>query len=406
MNPNLTQMNSFHTFKTYSFENYSPICAQIWEVVSEFQVFPVGVFYAFLMATMPVLRVCSVLFCLKWLHYDAGYSFLSLFNLTTIWRREKRVILILSPIRSANTYIHKSCDVGFSVCLLRFVTMSSYRRYANSVLQYYKFGNTRKFPSCFCIQIFQDAGLPVPVASRSKVWICDRLPAEIMGSNPAGAWMFAFNECCVLSLRRADHLSRGVLPTAMRRCVWYRNLKNEEAMANVGSQRHRGNKNVRMVVRDFLSNKRCGSPQKRSVKLRLYRQIQITRLATFAQILNFFTYMLRSWLRLPLWACGCLWYTEVRSDVTAVSVPVITLQSADWYGTGWEDYASGGQQVFLISTLTLLEVICIRQQTPALAKPCPTRSATFWFLSRLITKWTLSTYESNVIFFPGMLAKV
>ena len=27
----------------------------------------------------------------------------------------------------------------------------------------------------------------------------------------------------------------------MRRCVWSRNLKNEEAMARVGPQRHRGN---------------------------------------------------------------------------------------------------------------------------------------------------------------------
>jgi len=40
------------------------------------------------------------------------------------------------------------------------------------------------------------------------------------------------------SLRRADHSSRGVLPTMVRRCVRSRNLKNEEAMTCVGSQRH------------------------------------------------------------------------------------------------------------------------------------------------------------------------
>ena len=40
------------------------------------------------------------------------------------------------------------------------------------------------------------------------------------------------------SLQRADHSSRGVLPTVVRRCVWSRNLKNEEAMARVGPQRH------------------------------------------------------------------------------------------------------------------------------------------------------------------------
>ena len=42
------------------------------------------------------------------------------------------------------------------------------------------------------------------------------------------------------SLRRADRASRGVLPTVMRRCVWSRNLKNEEVMACVGLQRHGG----------------------------------------------------------------------------------------------------------------------------------------------------------------------
>jgi hypothetical protein len=34
-----------------------------------------------------------------------------------------------------------------------------------------------------------------------------------------------------MSLRRIDHLSRGVLPTVARRCVWSRNLENEEAKA-------------------------------------------------------------------------------------------------------------------------------------------------------------------------------
>jgi len=47
-------------------------------------------------------------------------------------------------------------------------------------------------------------------------------------------------------LQRADHSSRGVLPTVVRCCVWYRNIKNEEAMTRVGSQRHR-KKNVYML---------------------------------------------------------------------------------------------------------------------------------------------------------------
>jgi hypothetical protein len=39
------------------------------------------------------------------------------------------------------------------------------------------------------------------------------------------------------SLRRADHSSRSsreVLPNVVRRCVWYRNLVNEEAVAYRG----------------------------------------------------------------------------------------------------------------------------------------------------------------------------
>jgi hypothetical protein len=31
------------------------------------------------------------------------------------------------------------------------------------------------------------------------------------------------------SLRRADHSSRGVLPTVVRPCVWSRNLQSEAA---------------------------------------------------------------------------------------------------------------------------------------------------------------------------------
>ena len=36
---------------------------------------------------------------------------------------------------------------------------------------------------------------------------------------PPGVWIFVCCECCVLSLRRADRSSRGVLPIVVRRCV-------------------------------------------------------------------------------------------------------------------------------------------------------------------------------------------
>ena len=48
-----------------------------------------------------------------------------------------------------------------------------------------------------------------------------------------------------LSPRLADHSSRGVLPTVLRRCVRYRNLANEEAMAHRGLLSHmRGGRGI------------------------------------------------------------------------------------------------------------------------------------------------------------------
>ena len=52
--------------------------------------------------------------------------------------------------------------------------------------------------------------------------------------------MFVCCECCVLSGRGLcdELITRPVLPTVVRRCVWSRNIKNEKAMTRVGSQRH------------------------------------------------------------------------------------------------------------------------------------------------------------------------
>jgi hypothetical protein len=58
---------------------------------------------------------------------------------------------------------------------------------------------------------------PIPVAARSKATVCGCALARIPGSNPTGR----INDCllwvlCVIryrSLRRADHSSRGVLPS-------------------------------------------------------------------------------------------------------------------------------------------------------------------------------------------------
>jgi hypothetical protein len=38
---------------------------------------------------------------------------------------------------------------------------------------------------CFGFVVFNNLK-PVPVAARSKSWVCGRSPAEIVGSNPSG----------------------------------------------------------------------------------------------------------------------------------------------------------------------------------------------------------------------------
>jgi hypothetical protein len=43
--------------------------------------------------------------------------------------------------------------------------------------------------------------MPVPLAARSKAKVFGRSLAEIVGSNPTGAWIFVCCEYCVLSGR-------------------------------------------------------------------------------------------------------------------------------------------------------------------------------------------------------------
>jgi hypothetical protein len=49
-------------------------------------------------------------------------------------------------------------------------------------------------------------------------------------------------ECCVLSGIGVcdEHSSRGVLPTVVSRCVWLRNLVNEESLAHWGLSKKKG----------------------------------------------------------------------------------------------------------------------------------------------------------------------
>jgi len=93
------------------------------------------------------------------------------------------------------------------------------------------------------IELYSRGEQPVPVAARSKAQVCGRSPAENVDSNPTGGMgvclLWVLGVVRKRSLRRAEHSSRGVLPTVVRRCVWSRNVKNEEAIIRIGSQNHR-----------------------------------------------------------------------------------------------------------------------------------------------------------------------
>jgi hypothetical protein len=45
---------------------------------------------------------------------------------------------------------------------------------------------------------------PMSVAAQFKAWVCGRSLAGISGSNPAGAWISVYCECC-----RAKTSARG-----------------------------------------------------------------------------------------------------------------------------------------------------------------------------------------------------
>jgi hypothetical protein len=70
--------------------------------------------------------------------------------------------------------------------------------------------------------------VPIPVAARSKAWVCGRSLTGIVDSNPAGS----MDVCLlwVLSLRRAGPSSRGVLPSVVcLKSVIVKRRKNEAA---------------------------------------------------------------------------------------------------------------------------------------------------------------------------------
>ena len=81
------------------------------------------------------------------------------------------------------------------------------------------------------------------VADPNVLVVCCRPLAGIASSNPAaGVGVCLLCVLCVIgqmSLRRADHPFRGVLPSVTYHCVWTRNLNIEVALARVGLLRQK-----------------------------------------------------------------------------------------------------------------------------------------------------------------------
>jgi len=70
------------------------------------------------------------------------------------------------------------------------------------------FSNPESFDIIQAIRDFPSVGytgwsdlleFPIPVAARSKVWVCGRSLVGIAGSNPTGIWTSVSRKCCLLS---------------------------------------------------------------------------------------------------------------------------------------------------------------------------------------------------------------
>jgi hypothetical protein len=86
--------------------------------------------------------------------------------------------------------------------------------------------NVQKYK--YFIFILKQFAMPIPLATRSKAWVCGRALVGIVGSNPArGMDVCLLYSVCVVrqrSLQRADPSCRGVLQTVV--CVWVWSREN------------------------------------------------------------------------------------------------------------------------------------------------------------------------------------
>jgi hypothetical protein len=86
-------------------------------------------------------------------------------------------------------------------------------------------------------------------AGHSLRLVCGRSPSAIVGSNPTGG----IDGCLLLVL------SRGILPTVVRRCMWSRNLVNEEALTHWRLLRKKKKKRQIVTITSHLMGKSYAS---------------------------------------------------------------------------------------------------------------------------------------------------
>jgi hypothetical protein len=81
--------------------------------------------------------------------------------------------------------------------------------------------------------------MPIPLAARSKAWVCSRSLTRIVGSNPAGGLdVCLLRVLCVVrlrSLRRVGPSSWGVLPNVLCLKVWSWSLENWDDLSPEGA---------------------------------------------------------------------------------------------------------------------------------------------------------------------------
>jgi hypothetical protein len=94
---------------------------------------------------------------------------------------------------------------------------------------------------------------PIPLAARSKAWVCHRSFAGIAGSNPTGGHGMSLLSvvCCQVEVSATGRflVQRSHAECGVFNWVWPQNFDNEGALAHLGLPRH-----VWIKIREELLN--------------------------------------------------------------------------------------------------------------------------------------------------------